>query len=160
MKRLAVLVAALLCASGIGFAGAYFTAQQSVPENVIRAGTVAVSAAPASEAISMDNLAPGTPQSRVLEVSNTGSLPVDVRVTGAKRAGITAFYNVLECTVTSAGQTVYSGLLSEMATAPVRLAPGQATDLEFAVTVPASAQNTLSGSYVKLTLYVDAEQAR
>jgi hypothetical protein len=160
MKRIVLLICVALVASGFGAAGAYFTAQQSVPDNVISAGTVAVSTEPTSEAISMENLAPGTPQSRTLSVTNTGSLPVDVRVTGAKRAGITAFFNVLECTVKSGDQTVYSGLLSELATSPVPLAPGQSAALDFAVLVPVDAPNTLSGDYVRLTLYVDAEQAR
>ncbi len=160
MKRIVLLICVALCASGIGFAGAYFTAQQSIPDNVIRAGTVAVAAAPASEAISMENLAPGTPQSRTLSATNTGSLPVAVSVTGAKSAGITAFYNVLECTVTAGGTAVYNGLLSELATTPVPLAPGESTELEFAVLIPPDAPNSLAADYVRLTLYVNAEQSR
>ena len=159
MKRAVMLVCAMALAGSVGVAGAYFTAQTSVPENVISAGTVAVTAAPASEAVSMANLAPGEPQSRVLTVTNTGSLPVDVSVTEAKRAGITEFYNALTCVVSGGGGPVYQGALAGMRTAPVRLAPGQSTELEFAVTIPAGAGNTLIGDYVKLTLYVDAAQA-
>ncbi len=160
MKRIVLLICVALCAGGIGFAGAYFTAQQSIPDNVIRAGTVAVAAAPASEAISMENLAPGTPQSRTLSVTNTGSLPVGVSVTGARRAGITAFYNVLECTVTAGGTAVYNGLLSELATTPVPLAPGESSDLEFSVLIPPGVANSLASDHVRLTLYVNAEQSR
>ena len=160
MKRIVLIVCVALCASGVGFAGAYFTAQQSVPDNVIRAGTVAVAAVPGSEAISMENLAPGSAQVRALTVTNTGSLPADIRVTGAKRAGITAFYNVLECAVTAGDTLLYRGLLSELATEPLPLAPGASSDLEFAVMIPEEAPNSLSGDYVRLTLYVDAEQSR
>ncbi|MBE0416932.1 MAG: hypothetical protein IBX63_04125 [Coriobacteriia bacterium] len=159
MKRTVMLVCAMVLAGSVGFAGAYFTAQTSVPENVISAGTVAVTAAPASEAISMENLAPGQPQSRVLTVTNTGSLPVDVSVTEAKRAGITEFYNALVCSVNAGGQSIYEGVLAGMQTAPVRLVPGESAELEFAVTIPAEAGNNLVGDYVKLTLYVDAVQA-
>lgn len=159
MKRTVMLVCAMVLAGSVGFAGAYFTAQTSVPENVISAGTVAVTAAPASEAISMENLAPGQPQSRVLTVTNTGSLPVDMSVTEAKRAGITEFYNALVCSVNAGGQSIYEGVLAGMQTAPVRLVPGESAELEFAVTIPAEAGNNLVGDYVKLTLYVDAVQA-
>jgi len=159
MRRAVVWACVMALAGSVGFAGAYFTAQTSVPENVISAGTVAVTATPDTGAISMENLAPGEPSSRVLTVTNTGSLPVDVSVTEAKRAGITEFYNALTCSVSSAGQPVYQGALAGMQTAPVRLAPGGSAELEFAVTVPAEAGNTLKGDYVKLTLYVDAAQA-
>jgi hypothetical protein len=159
MKRAMMWACVMALAGSVGFAGAYFTAQTSVPENVISAGTVAVTATPDTGAISMENLAPGEPSSRVLTVTNTGSLPVDVSVTEAKRAGITEFYNALTCVVSSAGQPVYQGAMAGMQTAPVRLAPGQSAELEFAVTIPAEAPNTLKGDYVKLTLYVDAAQA-
>ncbi len=159
MKRAVLLACVMALAGSIGFAGAYFTAQTSVPDNVIRAGTVAVSASPTSEAISMENLAPGESQSRVLSVTNTGSLPVDVSVTEAKRAGITAFYNALHCSVSVGNGSVYDGTLAGMQTAPVRLGPGESAELEFAITIPADAPNSLSGDYVRVTLYVDAAQA-
>ena len=159
MKRAVALACAMALAGSIGFAGAYFTAQSSVPDNVIRAGTVSVTATPETEAISMENLAPGEPQSRVLTVTNTGSLPVDVSITEAKRAGITEFYNALGCAVYTGGTSVYDGALAGMRTAPVRLGPGESAELEFAVTIPAEAGNNLLGDYVRLTLYVDAAQA-
>jgi spore coat-associated protein N len=159
MKRTVLLACAMVLAGTIGFAGAYFTAQTSVPDNVIRAGTVAVSATPEIEAISMENLAPGETQSRALTVTNTGSLPVDVRVTEAKRAGITEFYNALTCAASAGGEVVYDGALAGMRTAPVRLGPGESAEIEFAVTIPAEAGNNLIGDYVRLTLYVDATQA-
>lgn len=159
MRRAVVWACVMAIAGSAGFAGAYFTAQTSVPENVISAGTVAVTAAPDTGAISMENLAPGVPASRALTVTNTGSLPVDVSVTEAKRAGITEFYNALTCSVSSAGEPVYTGALAGMKTAPLRLAPGGSAELEFAVTIPAEAPNTLIGDYVKITLYVDAAQA-
>ncbi|MBW6468671.1 MAG: M73 family metallopeptidase [Coriobacteriia bacterium] len=159
MKKAIVWACVMAIAGSVGFAGAYFTAQTSVPENIISAGTVAVTAAPDSGAISMENLAPGTPTSRVLTVTNTGSLPVDVSVTEAKRAGITEFYNALTCSVSTTGQPVYEGALAGMQTAPVRLAAGESAELEFAVTIPVEAPNTLVGDYVKITLYVDAAQA-
>jgi len=158
MRRMVVLACAMALAGSIGFAGAYFTAQTSVPDNVISAGTIAVSATPEAGAISMENLAPGASQTRVLTVRNTGSLPVEVRVTEAKRAGITEFYNALRCVASSGGQSLYDGALAGMATAPVRIEPGQSAELEFAVGMPAEAGNTLIGDYVRLTLYVDAVQ--
>lgn len=159
MKRMVLLICTVLVGGCVGFAGAYFTAQQSVPDNVIRAGTVAVSAEPASEALSMENLAPGTPNTRTLTVSNTGSLPVGVSVTEAKRAGITAFYNVLTCVVTHGTETVYDGPLAGLSTLPVSLAPGESADLDFAICIPADVPNNMAGNHVKITLYVNAEQA-
>lgn len=159
MKRGFVVACALVLAGSVGFAGAYFTAQTSVPDNVISAGTVSVAATPATEAISMQNLAPGVSQAKSLTVTNTGSLPVDVSVTEAKKAGITEFYTALQCAATSGGQLLYEGALAGMATAPIRLGPGETADVEFAVSIPADAGNNLLEDYVRLTLYVDAAQA-
>lgn len=158
MRRMVVLASAMALAGSIGFAGAFFTAQTSIPDNVIRAGTISVAAAPVSEAISVENLAPGQSQSRTLTLTNTGSLPVDVTVTESKKAGITEFYNALNCTASSGGKAIYDGALAGMATAPVRIDPGQTAELEFAVSIPAAGGNTLAGDYVRLTLYVDSTQ--
>ncbi len=159
MKRMVLLACAMALAGSIGFAGAYFTAQRSVPDNVISAGTIAVTAAPEAGAISMENLAPGQSQTRMLTVTNTGTLPVEVSVTEAKRAGITEFYNALACAASTGGQPLYEGALAGMATKPVRIEPGQSAEIEFAITIPAQAGNSLIGDYVRLTLYVDAVQA-
>jgi hypothetical protein len=153
-----MLGCAMVFAGSIGFAGAYFTAQTSVPDNVIRAGNISLAATPVSEAVSIENLAPGQSQSRVLTLTNTGSLPVNVTVTESKKAGITEFYNALACVGSSAGRPIYDGALAGMATAPVRIDPGQSVELEFAVSIPAEGGNTLAGDYVRLTLYVDATQ--
>jgi hypothetical protein len=104
MKRAVVLACHGLLAGSIGFAGAYFTAQTSVPENVIRAGTVAVRRSAGHWGdLDGEPRARESLQSRVLTVTNTGSLPVDVSVTEAKRAGITEFYNALTCSVSGGG---------------------------------------------------------
>ncbi|MCL4079255.1 CalY family protein [Coriobacteriia bacterium Es71-Z0120] len=160
MKRRIVVAA---CAVALGFAclggaGAFFTGRAEVPENVIRAGAVAVSAEPTSAALSIDALAPGGSCERVVTVANTGSLPSTVVVTGAKKAGITDFYNALTCEVTADGVPVYSGPLAELRTVPFEIAPGARARMTFAVGLPASAGNDLAGDYVKLTLYFDAEQ--
>lgn len=158
MKRLIVLACSMALAGSVGFAGAYFTAQTSVPDNVIRAGSISVAATPVSEAISIENLAPGKSESRTLTLTNTGSLPVNATVTESKKAGITEFYNGLTCTASSGGQPIYDGALAGMATAPVRIEPGQSVEVEFAMMIPAEGGNSLSGDYVRLTLYVDATQ--
>lgn len=160
MKRIILFLCAACVATSVGVAGAYFTAQRSVADNVIRAGTVSVTAEPTTAAVSVENLAPGIAEVRTLTVTNDGSLPVDVVVTEAKKAGITAFYNALECSVTHAGTEVYRGLLSGMRTSPVRLAPAESATLNFAVLLPSGVAKTLAGDYVRLTLYVDAEQLR
>lgn len=145
-------------ALSIGAAAAYFTAQIQVPDSVIRAGTVAVSAEPTSAPLSIDALAPGTAIARSLAVVNDGTLPADIVVTAAKKAGITEFYEALTCTVTCAAGQLYEGSLKELRTAPLRLAPGARADLRFHVGLPASAGNSLAGDYTRVSLYVDAEQ--
>lgn len=145
-------------ALSIGAAAAYFTAQVQVPDSVIRAGTVAVSAEPTSAALSIDSLAPGSPVARSLTVVNDGSLPADIVVTAAKKAGITEFYEALTCTVTCAGGTLYEGSLKDLRTAPLRLAPGNRADLRFSIGLPAEAGNSLAGDYARVSLYLDAEQ--
>jgi hypothetical protein len=157
-KLLTTLVGALLALS-LGAAGAYFTAQVQVPDSVIRGGTVAISSEPTSAPLSIDSLAPGTSAVRPMTVVNDGSLPADVIVTPSKKAGITEFYESLACTVTCGGVELYGGPMAAMKTAPLRLAPGARGELRFEVGLPADAGNALASDYVKLSLYVDAEQA-
>lgn len=159
IRRIAAMAAGATLALSIGAAGAYFTAQVQVPDSVIRAGTVAVSAEPTAAALSIDALAPGTVAVRPLSVVNDGSLPVDVVASTSKKAGITEFYEALTCRVTCAGTEIYTGPLSTLRTAPVRLAPGSRGELRFEVGLPADAGNTLAEDYVKLSVYLDAEQA-
>lgn len=160
MKRIILLACAVGLVVSVGVAGAYFNAQRSIADNVIRAGTVSVSVEPTSSAVSIDTLAPGTAQVRSLRVTNDGTLPCTVSVTNARRAGITAFYNALECSVSSGGTEVYRGLLSQMKTEPVPLAPGESIVLDFAVLLPGGADNSHAGDYTRMTLYVDAQQQR
>lgn len=158
MKRYVLLVLAIGLAACVGSAGAYFTGQDEIPDNIIKAGSVAVSTEPTSAAISIDSLSPGGTAERSLSVINNGSLPSSVVITGAKKAGITDFYNALTCRVMSEGATLYDGPLSLMKTTPMELAPGASARVSFAVGLPATAGNDLAGDYVKLTLYFDSEQ--
>jgi hypothetical protein len=158
MGKAVLVVGALLAALMFGAAGAYFTGQAQVPENMIKAGAVQISTEPTSSALTIDALAPGATATKPLTVVNTGDLPVTYVVTAAKKAGITDFYNALTCRVVADGVAVYDGPLNALRTAALSLAAGARSQLQFAVGVPADAGNELAGDYVKLTVYVDAEQ--
>ena len=160
MKKLVLLVCVACLAASVGVAGAYFGVQRSVADNVVTAGKVSVVTDPTVSALVMDDLAPGTADVRWMTVTNDGSLPTDVIVTNARRAGITAFYNVLECTVTNGDTEIYSGLLSQMQTDPVALAPGESANLGFEIVIPAEANNSFAGDHTRFTLYFDAQQQR
>jgi len=158
MKRIVALIAGLVFALGVSTASAYFTEQVSIADNVITVGYVEMSVEPTASAMSADALAPGTSFTRVLSVSNDGDLPVGVVVTGAKKAGFTAVYDALECAVSHEGVEVYSGPLSTLRTDVVPIVAGTKGDFEFTVSLPSDAEDSLQGDYVKMTLYVDAEQ--
>lgn len=157
-KVLTTLTGAALALS-IGAAGAYFTAQIQVPDSIIRGGTVALSSEPTSAPLAIEVLAPGSAVTRSMTVVNDGTLPSDVVVTPSKKAGITAFYEALTCKVTCGNAELYNGTLSSMKTAALRLEPGARAEMRFEVGLPATAGNALANDYVKLSLYVDAEQA-
>jgi predicted ribosomally synthesized peptide with SipW-like signal peptide len=158
MKRIVLFVLCCSAALSIGAAGAYFTSQAQVPENLVKAGEVAISTEPTSAAISMDALAPGVTVTKPLTVVNTGGLPLNFVVTAAKKAGITEFYEALQCRVTSDGTLLYEGPLTTLKTTPLPLPAGVRTQLQVAMSLPATAGNELAGDYVKLTFYIDAEQ--
>jgi predicted ribosomally synthesized peptide with SipW-like signal peptide len=160
MKKVLFVMAALVAALAVGTAGAYFTAQAQVPENVIRAGTFAISTEPTSSAISIDALAPGVSVTKPLVVVNDGVLPAQFVITAAKKAGITEFYDALTVRVTSEGASLYEGTMAALRTTPLTVAPGARKQIDFSVALPTTAGNELSGDYAKLTLYVDAEQVR
>jgi hypothetical protein len=158
-KRVLFTVVGAFAALSVGAAGAYFAAQVQVADSVIRAGSVAISTVPTTAPLAIDALAPGTSAIRSLTVTNDGLLPSDLVITASKSAGITEFYNALGARVSCSGTEVYSGLLSSLRTAPLRLAPGAQGDLRFEISLPATATNSVAGDYAKVSLYVDAEQA-
>ncbi|MDZ4169906.1 MAG: TasA family protein [Coriobacteriia bacterium] len=158
LRKVIVTAVGAVLALSVGAASAYFTAQVQVPDSVIRAGTVAISTEPTVAPLSIDALAPGAVVARDVSVINDGSLPVDVVVTASKKAGITDFYEALTCRATCGETELYRGPLSSMRTAPVRLAPAARGQVRFEVGLPAEAPNTLANDYVRLSLYVDAEQ--
>lgn len=160
LRKLFTAAVGAVLAMSVGAAGAYFTTRIQVPDSIIRSGTVQVAADPDAAALSIEALAPGTAVVRQLSVLNVGALAADLVVTPSKKAGITAFYNALTCRVTSDGVELYNGRLAEMVTAPVRVPPGSRAELAFEVGLPESAGNDLANDYVKLSLYIDAEQAR
>ena len=159
LKKMIYAMLGAVAALSIGAAGAYFTTQVQVPDSIIKAGTVAVSAEPTSAPLSLDSLAPGGTSIRSLSVNNTGSLPVDIVITAVKKAGITDFYNALTCRVASGETQLYDGPLSTLQTAPMRLGAGTRGELRFEVGLPADAGNDLADDYAKVSLYVDAEQS-
>lgn len=158
MRRLALVCASIGMVWALVGAGAYFTDRAEVPDNVVKAGTVSVSAEPTSAAVSIDGLAPGATVERPFAIVNDGQLPEDVVLTCAKKAGVTDFYNALSCRVTAAGVSLYEGPMSALKTAPVTVKPGERLLTTVAVSLPAEAGNDLAGDYVRTTVYVDAEQ--
>ena len=158
-KRALFSIVGALAALSIGAAGAYFTAQVQVADSVIRAGAVAISTVPTSAPLSVNSLAPGETAVRPLAIINDGSLASDVVVTAKKSAGITDFYDALDTRVSCNDSELYSGTLAGLKSTPLRLAPGARGDLRFEISLPATATNTLSSDYAKVSLYIDAEQA-
>ena len=164
MKRILLALSATIAAltvMGAGMTGAYLTGQAQVADNIVRAGTVAVSTEPTTAALSVEALAPGTEATRTLNVVNDGNLPVAVSCTASKKAGITALWEALTIRATDgAGAVLYDGPMSGLTTAPLRLEKGARTPIAFAVGLPAAAGNDLSGDYAKFSVVVDAEQVR
>lgn len=159
MKRLvaaAVVIAAVLA---VGGARAYFTAQTEIKDNIITAGTVAMSVEPTSAALSISPIAPGETVVRTITIANTGALAFDATTSAAKKAGYTDLWNALQCRVTQEGVELYNGPLSAMRTTPVRVAPGSVARVQYAVSLPPEAGNDLQGDYVRASVYIDAEQA-
>ena len=153
-----VVAAAML---GAGMTGAYLTGQAQVADNIVKAGTVAVSTEPTTAALSVEALAPGSQAQRTLTVVNDGNLPVSVVCTASKKAGITALWEALTVRATDGtGAVLYDGPMSGLSTAPLRLEKGARTQIGFALALPATAGNDLAGDYTKFSVVVDAEQVR
>lgn len=161
MRRFLLVVAMLAVAACTGGAAAYFTGQADVPDNLVRAGTVAVSTEPTAAALSVGSLAPGVTEWRPLTLVNAGTLPFDAVMTAAKKAGYTEFYNALGCKVLDeSGGVIYEGPLASLSTTRVVLQPGARRELRFGISLPEAAGNTLQGDYVRFTVTAGAEQSR
>lgn len=159
MKRVLVAAAMVAAVLSAGGARAYFTAQTEIKDNVITAGTVAVAVEPTEAALSVGPVAPGQATTRTVEVKNTGALAFDAVTTVAKKAGYTDLWNALTCRVLCDGAELYNGPLSALRSKPLRVTPGQTAKVEYAIGLPEAAGNDLQGDYVRMSLYVDAEQA-
>jgi predicted ribosomally synthesized peptide with SipW-like signal peptide len=159
MNRLLVFALIVAAVLSVGGARAYFTAQTEIKDNIITAGTVEASVEPTAGALSVPSLAPGQVATRTVRVTNIGVLPVNAVTTMAKKAGYTAFWSALQCTATCDGVVLYTGPVSAMQTAPVRIEPGQSALLEYSLSLPADVGNDLQGDYARASLYIDAEQA-
>lgn len=158
MKRMFVYAAIMAAMLSMGGARAYFTAQSEVKDNIITVGSVAMSVEPTAAALSVAPLAPGETVTRAVEVRNDGVLAVDAVTTVVKKAGYTDLWTALTCRVTCEGVELYSGPISALRTLPLRIAPGRSATVQYAIGLPADADNGLQGDYVKASLYVDAEQ--
>lgn len=158
MRRLVFAAAAILAVLMLGSAGAYFTGQAQVPENMVRAGSLSISTEPTSAALSVEGIAPGTTVHRQVTVVNDGTLPITAVATAVKKAGITEFWEALTCRVTRGGDVLHEGKLAATRTETMTLAPGARAELDFAISLPADSGNQYASDYAKFTLYVDAEQ--
>ncbi|MBI5230906.1 MAG: hypothetical protein HY876_01950 [Coriobacteriales bacterium] len=158
-KRIVLAACGAALALSVGAAGAYFTTQVQVAENVVRAGSISLSSEPTSAAVSIDSLAPGSEAERPVSLVNDGSLPVDVVMTAVKKAGVTDFWDALTCKVTCGSTELYRGQVSQLRTSPLRLPAGSRADVRVTVGLPAAAGNDLAGDYAKFSLYIDGEQA-
>ncbi len=158
MKRFVLVVLAILVAACAGSAGAYFTGQAEVADNIIRAGGVAVSCEPTSAAICVDSIAPGTMSERSFTVVNSGALPASFVVTGAKKAGITDFYKRTDVPGCGRRRRRVRRPDQRAAYRAVRAGSGRPGAAHVQPRASASAGNDLSGDYVKMSFYVDAEQ--
>ena len=162
MRRIllaSLTVAVTAVVMGAGMTGAYFTGQARVSDNIVKTGTLALSTEPTAAALSVDALAPGSETTRTLTVVNDGTLPMAVMCSSAKTAGITALWEALTVRVTDgSGAPLYDGPLAALRTAPVRLEKGARSQLAFAVGLPGTAGNDLTGDYAKFSVVIDAEQ--
>lgn len=159
MKKMLLYAALAAAVLSVGGARAYFTARTEVRDNVVTAGTVAMSVEPTSAALTVGALTPGETVNRTLAVHNDGTLAFDAITTTAKKAGSTDLWNALKCRVSCGTTELYNGPLSALRTAPVRVGKGGASRLVYSITLPADAANALQGDYVRASVYVDAEQA-
>lgn len=160
MKRLLAYAAIIAAMLSIGGARAYFTAQTEVKDNIITVGALTMSVEPTSSALSVDGLAPGEIVSKSIEVRNTGTLDCEAVTSAAKKAGISDLWAALQCRAVCDGVELYSGPLSTLKTAPVRVQAGRSVRITYSVGLPTTAGNDLQGDYVKASVYVDAEQLR
>jgi hypothetical protein len=158
MKRLLVYAAIVAAVLSVGGARAYFTARTEMKDSIINAGTLEVSVEPTSAALTIDGLAPGETASRTIEVRNTGSVGFDAITTAAKKAGITDFWEALQCRAVCDGVELYNGPLSAMRTGPVRVPESGVARITYAISLPPEAGNDLQGDYVRASVYIDAEQ--
>lgn len=159
MRRLLVYAGLVAAVLAVGGARAYFTAQTEVKDSVITAGSVGVSVEPTSAVLAIEALAPGETANRTLIIRNAGTLGFDAVTTAARKAGVTELWNALQCRATCEGVELYNGPLSAMRTAVVKVPRGAARSVTYAISLPATAGNSLQGDSVKVSVYVDAEQS-
>lgn len=183
-RRIAASVAvATMAAGGLGVlaSGALFTDTEAVGGNVFSAGTVDLTASPASAAIGMTAMAPGDVSYGTITVENSGSLAYRYSFTTTTEDGepagmgaeLAAAVKVgATCTSTDfagTGTSLYSGSL-DGAGAGDPAAGAQAGDRELAATdsetlcfrveLPITAGNDVQGASTTAMVTFSAEQVK
>ncbi|CAG0947306.1 spore coat-associated protein N [Anaerolineae bacterium] len=179
-KSLTLLVVAGILATFGLLASAYFTSQATVTNNTFTTGTLNLTVAPTTAALTFNNMAPGDAVTAPITVTNSGSLALRYAMTStstntdskglaaqmtlAIKSGVTA------CTnggFAASGTSIYSGtlgsaLFGDPATgsqAGDRTLVASANEvLCFQATLPANSGNAYQSAATTATFTFDAEQ--
>lgn len=177
----AVVTAAIAVTSVASLA--LFTDQETATANTLGAGTVELTATPATAVLSMGAMAPGDGVTAPVTVTNSGSLDLRYSLTSTTTEDVFAAEllfsvkaGVASCDgagFDASGTTLYSGILGSTSTTSIlgssitgadpgdrSLAAGSSEVLCMRVSLPASSTNASQGLSTTATFTFDAEQTR
>ncbi|CAG0969385.1 spore coat-associated protein N [Anaerolineae bacterium] len=179
-KSLTLLVVAGILATFGLLASAYFTAQATVSNNTFTTGTLNLTVAPTTAALTFSNMAPGDAVTAPITVTNSGSLALRYAMTNSStntdnknlaaqmtlaiKSGVTACTN---SGFAASGTSVYGGSLgsasfgdpatgSQVGDRTLAALANEA--LCFQATLPSNSGNAYQGATTTTTFTFDAEQ--
>ncbi len=162
-KKLLLSIAPIVLAITVigGATWALFAVQDKIEGYEFATGGVNISLTGSDAAFSVFNIAPGWSEEKTFIVTNTGNLPIYIKVsmTGSGDLG-----NVLKAIIKETGDNIVyptgnqSGLLKDLAINDVPLAEGANISYKIIVSLPTTTNNDYENNTYNGTIIVDAVQ--
>lgn len=160
--KIAVSILTIMAVASIAVGGtaAYFSAQETSAANTFTAGTLGLSVGQAVYSVDMTNMKPGDVKTVTLTIANTGTLPLNYKITNA----LTGAIMLGEGTPAGADDPYVSAIKVDGAaySNPESLSEALGTDasdsVEVEITFPLAADNDYQGLSGNLAITFDAIQ--
>ena len=161
---ISLIVAAAVTIPAMGGTLADFTAVTTNPGNAFQTAVLTMTTdSPASAFVTVGDLIPGDSATRIVTVSNSGSVPFTYTISASNSGGPASLLwtdgvDGLQVEVSGDAGVLYSGALKNMSATGATVAAGGTEVLTYVISLPNSAGNAFQGLSQGFDITYDATQ--